>query len=193
MARQRGFFPNFFLEAVGVSETRPAWFIMLLAAMATAAVWAGGWVAFYVAGQSMPSWTGDPLGPGTLVAMLLLFWAIAVPWYHVVYQLGYGRTRLNNEESEAKETRWEVWGGGVLFWAAYLMLRLVWAVLKYVAAPFIPIVLADALRDVPRWETRSPTWLSSSWPPTPSSPWPPTRCGGTCGRASQKEPRNERD
>lgn len=145
MRRRGAFFPNFFLEAVGVSETRPAWFIMLLAAMATAAVWAGAWVAFFALLQSTPGWTGEKFQLPMFLLMFLLFWAISVSWYHVIYLWGLRKERY---DEPATETRWEVWGS-LPFMIILFIVKIMWVIAKYAIAPFIPMIIADGLRSIP--------------------------------------------
>ncbi|WP_019238288.1 MULTISPECIES: hypothetical protein [Enorma] len=148
MAHLKNFFPNLFMKSVSVSATRPPWFVLLLAAMATAAVWAGAWVLLMLLlQQATEADAGNALQPGMFIAMFFLFWALAVPWYHIIY-LWSLRTTHGNETPDTTETHWEVWGS-LPFMIVLMLIKVFWLVIKYVFAPFLPLLIADSLRMVP--------------------------------------------
>lgn len=145
MGASRGYIPRTFLRKLGADGARPAWFVLFLAAAATAAAWAGALVLLLLLAQSLaaggaaaPSW--GALGP---VGGFLLLWDMAVLWYHLVYLASY-RLGLWDEGREGG-LRFEVWGGR-LFVALATTARLLWLVMKYVAAPMLPFLLAATFR-----------------------------------------------
>lgn len=146
MSASRGYIPRTFLQRLGVSKVRPAWFVLFLAAVVTAAIWAGALVLLlFIARLFGTGGTGaiSSWGPLSWLEGYLLLWDMAVLWYHVVYLVGH---RLGSwDEGRAGGRRLEVWGGP-LFMALTATARLLWLVMKYVAAPMLPLLLAATFR-----------------------------------------------
>lgn len=147
MSASRGYIPRTFLQRLGTSKARPAWFILFLAAVATAAVWAGALVLFLLLTQLLVadgSGTISSWGPLNWLGGFLLLWDMAVLWYHIVYLVGH---RLGSwDEGRAAGRRLEVWGSP-LFMALTATARLLWLVMKYVAAPMLPLLLTATFRE----------------------------------------------
>lgn len=144
MGASRGYIPRTFLRKLGAGGARPAWFVLFLAAAATAAAWAGALVLLLLLAQSLaadgaaaPSW----VAPGPAGGFLLL-WDMAVLWYHLVYLVSY---RLGLWDGDREGGRLVVWDGP-LFMALATTARLLWLVMKYVAAPMLPFLLAATFR-----------------------------------------------
>lgn len=146
MSASKGYIPRTFLQRLGVSKTRPAWFVLFLAAVTTAGIWAGALILFLLLARLF---LGNGLGPisswGPLnwLGGFLLLWDMAVLWYHVVYLIGH---RLDGwDEGHTVEHRLELWGSP-LFMLLAATARLLWLAMKYVAAPMLPFLLAATFR-----------------------------------------------
>ena len=142
MAKKRAFLPNLFLRSVGVSETRPAWFVMLLAAMVTAAVYVAAWIAFAL--FLITQGTEWKMGPAVTAILVAFIWGEATLWYHLVY---LAQWRFSNDE-ERPERHVEIWGD-LIFMAILALLKLIWICLKYIMAPLIPCMLVFELLKIP--------------------------------------------
>ena len=140
MTRYKGLLPRLFMDRMGGSG-RPAWFVLLLAAMASAAAYVAVWAAIVVF-----VWSQGRMGyePAVVVFCLAFLWAESTLWFHAVYLL---RGRLGSTES-AVGTKLEVWGGPVFMFALFLI-KAMWLAIKYFAAPLIPFMLVIELRNVP--------------------------------------------
>ena len=144
MARRMGVFPNLFLETLGVSERRPAWFVLLLSAMATAVLYTICFVVIALLGsQGMNSFSS--LSVVQVVLTILFVWAEATLWYHIVYIVRYHWTRMG-ESSEG--SRVEFWGSAPVI-IVLLIFKWLWFAFKYAVAPLIPIFLVIALQEIP--------------------------------------------
>lgn len=144
MARRMGFFPNLFLETLGVSERRPAWFVLFLSAMATAVLYTICFVVIALLGsQGRNSFSS--LSVVQVVLTILFVWAEATLWYHLVYVVRY---HWAGADETVGETRVEVWGSTYVM-LVLLVLKWLWFAFKYAAAPLIPILLVIALQEIP--------------------------------------------
>ena len=85
-------------------------------------------------------------------------------WYHVTYLWGLRRAR---EDEPVENTRWEDWGS-LLFRIIPFVTKIMWAFVKYAAAPLIPLAIADGLRG---------TTAAGFPPPPPSTTTRSTRPG----------------
>ena len=140
MTRYKGLFPRLFMDRMGGSG-RPAWFVLLLAAMASAAAYVVVWAAIVAL-----VWSQGRMGysPAVVAFCLAFIWAESTLWFHAVYLL---RARLGNVEG-AVERRFEVWGGPV-FMLALFLIKAMWLAIKYFAAPLVPFMLVIELHNVP--------------------------------------------
>ena len=146
MSASRGYIPRTFLQRLDVSKGRPAWFVLFLAAVATAAIWAGALVLLLLLAQLFGSGgTGviSSWGPLNWLGGFRLLWDMAVLWYHLAYLVGHRLGRW--DEGRTVERRLEVWGGPLSMVLAATA-RLLWLVMKYVAAPMLPFLLAATFR-----------------------------------------------
>lgn len=141
MTRQMGFFPSFFLKALGVSERRPAWFVLFLSAMATAALYTLCFTALALLGSRDESFVSS-LVPAQMVLTVLFIWAEATLWYHLVYVVRY---HWAGADETVGETRVEVWGSTYVM-LVLLVLKWLWFVFKYAVAPLLPLFLVIALQ-----------------------------------------------
>ena len=144
MARRMGFFPSFFLRTLGVSERRPAWFVLFLSAMATAALYTLCFTVLALLGSRGGS-TISSLAPAQIVLTVLFIWAEATLWYHLVYVVRY---HWAGTDQTAGETRLEVWGSASVT-LVLLFLKWLWFVFKYAVAPLLPLFLVIALQEIP--------------------------------------------
>lgn len=144
MTRRIGLFPNFFLEAMGVGRRRSAWFVMLVAAMATAALYTACFMALALAAQSRGD-ASSTLTAAQGIFFVLLLWASATIWYHLAYVAKYHWASVADEPGE---TRFEFWGSTLIV-LALLALRAMWVIIKYAFAPLLPLLLVTSLRYVP--------------------------------------------
>lgn len=145
MSASKGYIPRTFLQRLGVSKARPAWFVLFLAAVTTAAIWAGALILFLLLTQLFVTDNPGPIsswGPLNWLGGFLLLWDMAVLWYHVVYLVGY---KLGSwDDDRVVERRLEVWGSPIFMLLAFTA-WLLWLVIKYVAAPMPPLVLPSLL------------------------------------------------
>lgn len=144
MARRMGFFPNLFLETLGVSERRPAWFVLLLSAMATAALYAACLAAIALLG-SRSRGGPTPLAPAQFAFTILFIWAEATLWYHLVYVAKYHWEGMGET---VEERHVEFWGSAPVM-LVLLTLKLLWFAFKYAVAPLLPIFLVIVLQEIP--------------------------------------------
>lgn len=144
MRNMKGFFPNLFLAWPGVSGQRPAWFIMLLAAMASGGVYAAAGLALMLLAASTE---GEGPSPAMAALFSCLLWGASTLWYHLVYLLAYRRAAAEGA-SGGIERRYSVWGGP-LFLLIVFVSKALWLLLKYAAAPLIPFALVIEVRDAP--------------------------------------------
>lgn len=148
MGRFKGLIPTTFLQRIGVTQMRPAWFVLFLASIATSALWAlACMLATYLASISPPFAGVSRFLNGYVVSFLFL-WDISVPWYHFAYLLWYRFG--SNAEPVATERHVKVWGSP-FFTLMIAMYKILWvamkACVKYVIAPMIPLMLFLAAED----------------------------------------------
>lgn len=128
--------PNLFLTAFGTNGVRPIWFVMLLAAMASSAIW---FVALTAITHTSPL-TLQGYSTFQNIFGCVFLWSEATVWFHLVYLV---QVHLNNDA----ERQVEVWASPIGMLIMFFV-KAGWIIIKYVAAPMIPIVLVSELGDI---------------------------------------------
>lgn len=140
----KGFVPNLFLSHLGVSEKRPAWYVMLLAAMASGALYTAFWLAVFIiipliSTSYKSPFIGSALYYIIVVFMMVAFWGSSTLWYHLIYLRWYKQqTAPKDEEDEPRATYGIL--GTPLFW---LLAAVCWLMLKLIlifVPPLIPFI-----------------------------------------------------
>lgn len=142
------FIPNFFLNLFDVNNRRPLWFVLLLAAMASGAIYTAFWlvIGFVLSTTNQNLISSNSFGVYILVFFYLCLWSSATLWYHIEYIVRYRYGRLMSESAEPEEkTSWSIWGTPLallLVFAFELVIKLLWMVLRFFVVPMFPFILA---------------------------------------------------
>lgn len=147
MHSMKGLVPRLFLTQIGVDARHPAWFVMLLAAMVSGAVYSAAWLVAMLFLPTVSLSAGEPVPVGVVALLTLTMWGTSTLWYHVLYLVWYRRSRTAGT-GMGVESHYSVWGGP-LSMILVLLAKMVWMLLKYVVAPLIPFMLVVELRSIP--------------------------------------------
>lgn len=144
MSRLRGVVPRFFLRHFGANGRRPERFVLLLAAMASATVYAVAWVAAIVLLLPLDELLGTP------AALLFppILWGSATLWYHVAYLSQCRRDPREAVRQERQDTGEPTLRVEVHYYSSYdylillirIIVELIVLMLKYIAGPFVPLL-----------------------------------------------------
>lgn len=132
---------------MGINDETPSWYVLLFAAMAAAALYAGAWVAAVIFFAVQPSSPFRQYHPAMLILVFIIMWSTAVVWYHIIYLLKY-RGISRGKERDLDNVR--IIGGSFIFWLFYGIYKIMVFSLKYILAPRLPIiVILDGIRTIP--------------------------------------------
>lgn len=80
MRDMKGFFPNLFLGWLGPGGGRPAWLVMLLAAMASGALYTVAWAVLVLLARGGALFAEEGASAAAAALLALLLWGSSTLW-----------------------------------------------------------------------------------------------------------------